>query len=197
MQGWILTGEALDKLLSYLDPVRDEAGSKYEKIRRGLVKFFDWRGCTHSEDLADETINRVAKSLDEGKEVWAKEPAAYFHGFAQNVLREQWDKKRPADLEDIPEYRHPAAKTDAPFQAQTDAEQDRVYNCLDRCTYTLPADHRDLIVNYYHGETSVKIAKRKELASSLGIPLNALRIRAHRIREKLETCVTQCVTGEM
>jgi DNA-directed RNA polymerase specialized sigma24 family protein len=51
----------------------------------------------------------------------------------------------------------------------------------------LSAQNRELIIKYYQGEKGNKIKNRKDLAESLGIPPNALRIRVHRIREKLET----------
>jgi len=38
----------------------------------------------------------------------------------------------------------------------------------------------------------MKIQRRRELAVRLGISMNALAIRAWRIREGLMACVTQC-----
>ncbi len=60
---WTLTQAALDSLLAWLDPDRDRAGAKYEAIRTRLIKVFVCRGCPEAEDLADETINRVASKL--------------------------------------------------------------------------------------------------------------------------------------
>jgi DNA-directed RNA polymerase specialized sigma24 family protein len=65
--------------------------------------------------------------------------------------------------------------------------------CLDQCLGRLALKDGELIRGYYHGETSVKIANRKLLATKLGIAATALRIRALRIREKLEQCVARCV----
>src|ERR671938_30866 len=62
-----LTAEAFTKLLARLDPDRERAGEKYEELRRTLVKFFEWRGAPFPEDQADETFNRVARKLDEGR----------------------------------------------------------------------------------------------------------------------------------
>ena len=85
---WVLTKEALDKLLACLDQNREQAASRYEIIRRKLMKYFECRGCCSPEDLADETINRVARRIYEGKEIWTSEPANYFYGVARNVLKE-------------------------------------------------------------------------------------------------------------
>jgi hypothetical protein len=49
-----------------------------------------------------------------------------------------------------------------------------------------------LITDYYKDEKRQKINNRLSLAERLGIPLNALRSRAQRVREKLEQCVMQC-----
>jgi DNA-directed RNA polymerase specialized sigma24 family protein len=57
----------------------------------------------------------------------------------------------------------------------------------------LSDESRELIVAYYREQQRAKIKLRKELAERLGIPLNALRIRAHRIRAKLEECVVNCL----
>ncbi len=48
-------------------------------------------------------------------------------------------------------------------------------------------------MKYYHDEKRAKIDYRKQLADALGIPLNALRIRAHRVRISLEKCVKDCL----
>jgi ABC-type lipoprotein release transport system permease subunit len=45
----------------------------------------------------------------------------------------------------------------------------------------LPPGSRDLITKYHQGEEPSDKARQKELARSLAIPVNALRIRAHRI----------------
>ena len=58
---WILTKESFDTLLAWLDANPDAAARKYEQIRTRLIKIFVCRGCLESEDLADETIDRVAR----------------------------------------------------------------------------------------------------------------------------------------
>jgi hypothetical protein len=39
----------------------------------------------------------------------------------------------------------------------------------------------------------VKIENRKKLAASEGLSAEALRLKVHRLREKLEACVSTCV----
>ena len=64
-----LTGVAFAKLLDCLDADREQAGEKYEDLRRTLLRFFEWRGAPFPEEHADETFNRVACRLDEGVEI--------------------------------------------------------------------------------------------------------------------------------
>jgi DNA-directed RNA polymerase specialized sigma24 family protein len=89
----------------------------------------------------------------------------------------------------LDEIREPVAP-DSPTE---EAEQkEHRLSCLDECLDKLPIESSRLILGYYDDEEKAKIARRK-LAEALGIPLNALRIRAHRIRTVLEECLQQCL----
>ena len=59
---------------------------------------------------------------------------------------------------------------------------------LDRCLGQLPEGARALLLRY-HATGAERIAGRKRLADELGIALNALRIRMHRLRVTLEACL--------
>ena len=184
---WSLDREAFDALLAHLDDDRDVAGTKYLKIRSKLVKFFECRGCLHSEDHADETINRVARKLSEGK---IEDLATYHFGVArmlfQEILRER-EKKRSA-LDHI-----------QTFQRQPDyqTEDDARVGCFNACLEGLPQESREMIIEYYRGEKRAKIKNRALLAKRLGLSLNSLRIRAHRIRAKLEICINDCLAAAL
>src|SRR5262249_12698751 len=52
----------------------------------------------------------------------------------------------------------------------------------------LSHDDRFLILNYYKGDKSDKIKIRKKLSELFGIGASTLRMRALRIREKLQLC---------
>ena len=82
---WELTQESFNQLLAWLSPSRDQAGRKYEEIRFRLIKILTCRGCLVPEDLADETINRVAKKVPEIAATYVGDPALYFFGVANNV----------------------------------------------------------------------------------------------------------------
>jgi hypothetical protein len=53
----------------------------------------------------------------------------------------------------------------------------------------LKPEQRDLIVEYYRDTGREKIERRRDLAKRLGITMNALGIRAYRIRDALMECV--------
>jgi len=175
---WDFSQEAFDQLLSWLNPDREEAGRKYEEIRRRLIKIFTCRGCMTSEDLADDTINRVTKKVPEIAPTYAGDPALYFLGVAHNVCLEYFRKK---------------PEPDPPPQRDESERKEQLDECLEQCMQRLTSKNRELILEYYHEEKHSKIDHRKELAQKLGIALNALRIQACRIRAGLQECVFECV----
>ncbi len=177
---WILTQEAFDALLAWLDPNREAAAQKYESIRTRLIKIFSCRGCLDAEDLADETINRVISKLDEIQAGFTGDPARYFYAVAKKILLE-YSRRKP-----------PPAQPEPTIDAD-ESEVESEYECLDRCVAKLTPQNRELVLSYYQEEKHAKIAHRRQLAANLGIAANALRIRAHRIRAALEQCVKQCL----
>lgn len=175
---WVLTQESFDALLAWLDPQRERAGRKYEEIRLRLIKIFTCRGCGEAEDLADETINRVSKKLGEIESSYSGDPSRYFYGVANKVHLE-YLRRRP---------------TQPPTPRLENTEDiEREYECLERCIQKLTPDNRQLVLQYYQDEKRAKINHRRQLADRLGIALNALRIRAHRIRASLQECVQICL----
>src|SRR5688572_13300970 len=179
---WVLTEDSLDQLLALLDADRERAGNQYEIIRRKLLKFFEWRGAASPEELTDETINRVARKIEAGEVI--RNLPAYVGGVARLVWLEsvkERERERVA-FEQLPQ----ASAADAGLA-------NRRLECFEFCLAGLPPKSRELIVDYHREEKAAKIKLRKQLSEKLGIPLNALRIRAHRIRAELEQCVADCL----
>jgi DNA-directed RNA polymerase specialized sigma24 family protein len=183
-QKWTLTQEAFDRLLVALGGDRDSAAQKYLEIRSNLVRFFEWRGCSFPEDHADETINRIAKRVAEGEEILNY--SGYAVGVARLLLLEI-NKGRQREQLALAEI----GQTSEIYEEQDDGEHRLV--CLRSCLETLTTDNRALILQYYQGEKGEKIQNRKKLMDRLGIPVNTLRMRALRLREKLQSCVEECV----
>jgi DNA-directed RNA polymerase specialized sigma24 family protein len=175
---WVLTQESFEALLDWLAPQREEAGKKYEDIRRRLIKIFACRGCAEPEDLADESINRVISKLKDIEDTFRGDPAFYFYGVANKVHLE-YLRRRPT-----PQLPPPRNDTD---------NIEKEYACLEKCIQELTPANRELVLQYYQEEKRAKIEHRKQLADQFGIALNALRIRAHRIRTTLQECVQSCM----
>jgi DNA-directed RNA polymerase specialized sigma24 family protein len=185
---WTLTQEAFDRLLAALDPDREDAGKKYLEIRGSLIRFFEWRGSPFPEDHADEAINRVAKRISEGEEI--RTPIAYFLGAARMLMLEI-QKEQARERHALGELAH-AETVSYEFE-----ELEPRIRCLERCLKTLTAENRELILQYYQGDKGAKIESRKRLTDRFKIPLNTLRMRALRIREKLQACVENCLNHKV
>jgi RNA polymerase sigma factor (sigma-70 family) len=184
---WVLTQNAFRQLLDWLDEGVNSDGSRYLEIRRRLVLYFDRKNCFTPDELADETLNRVARRIEEEGGISTDTPAHYCYIVARFVLLEDLRKSPQKPLDE-----HVVAFSDSTEQQQ---QAERRLHCLERCMATLDSDERSLIVSYYQGEQRSKIENRKTIALRLGVSINALSIRACRIRTKLETCMRKCLNG--
>jgi len=176
--------EAFDRFLRILDPDRERAGERYERIRRKLVKYFQWRECPFPEDYADEVLRRMIGKIEQGEEI--QNPSTYCYGVARLVLLES-HKDRARERAMVDELKRPEP------MPEPEIEPRAALGCLDLCLRALPSESSQLILRYYENDRGAKIERRQRLAEELSIPLNALRIRALRIREKLEQCIQSCV----
>ena len=180
---WTLTEEAFAKFLARLDPDKDRAGETYEMLRLMLVKFFDWRGAHFPEECVDETIDRVARKIDCGEVV--RDMTTYCHGVARMILLEA---RRHPDNKRISLDELTVVDQTSPALEETNLRR----QCFEQCLNELPTESRLLIVEYYRDERRDKIDNRVSLAGKLGIPIDALRSRAQRVRNRLEKCVNRC-----
>jgi len=128
--------------------------------------------------LADETINRVVNRLAQIRKDFQGDQAKYFYGVANKICLEHL--RRRAAVPVLP---------DPSDSARIEVE----FMCLEECLNQLTAENRELVLQYYQAERKAKIDQRKEQAQRLGIAVNALRIRAHRIRGSLQQCVAKCI----
>ena len=192
---WALNPEAFRQFLSWLDEGVDSGGERYLEMRRRLARYFDRRNCTSPDDLADETLNRVARKLEEKGEIVGTSPGHYCYIVAKFVLlefRRRAELKHPS-LEQLSGSGQSIGSLIGTARPDIELEaREKLFDCLERCLSKLQADDRGLIVEYYRGEQRAKIERRSELAARLGLTMNALSIRACRIRSKLEICVSTC-----
>jgi len=181
----VLTSDSFAKLLISLDTDREVAGAKYEDLRRALIRFFEWRGAPFPDDHADEAFDRIARRLDEGVEI--RNISSYCHEVARIVFLETLKRQdnRQVAFDDLNQK---VLISDSGEESETEIR----LNCLDECLSRLPAENRELIMEYYQDEKRGRIDRRKALARRLGIQRDALANRAQRLREKLENCVLDC-----
>jgi len=186
-----LSQRALDKFLDHLSLDREEAGRKREALRTRLISFFEWRGCNLPDLRADQTLDRVIIKIDEGHVISNLLP--YSLEVARRIAKEDWRERKRMHMldDDVSHIPHPSVPD--PLSKLESEEPDPRLICFDRCLESLSANSRDLILGYYKEDGRAKIEWRKQLAEELGIPLNALRIRTHRIRNILEQCIENCL----
>jgi len=184
------------KFLAWLDEGKDSSGEKYLDMRGRLVRYFDRRNCFPADDLADETLNRVARRLEEEGTISEGPPARYCYIVAKFVLLEHVRRTRPQVSAEESDFNVTVSSVTT-VPSTTAAETEQMLDYLERCLEKLVVGDRELILGYYRGELREKIQERRELAERLGLTINALSIRACRIRDRLEECVRRCAHGEM
>jgi RNA polymerase sigma factor (sigma-70 family) len=195
-QQWTLTKASLQRLLTWLDGGADSDGHSYVEIRRRLRDYFARKNCRAADDLADETLTRVARRLEEEGIALTETPARYCYIVARFVflehLRETKSHQMVGDPSGAVGLQPHASSADA---AEAAGKKEELLACLEHCLQELDPLNRRIITRYYIGSERVKIDNRRELAESLGVSLNALTIRASRIRKRLEACVRRCDSG--
>lgn len=196
---WVLTGEAFEGLLKFLHPDPNLAASEYEQIRQRLMKLFRWRGCLSFEEYTDMTVDRVARRIAEGVEIRTANPHSLFYGVAMNLLREHWRKseREGRALDQLQRLHEPEKNVEDLLERREEdsLRQSRV-ECARRCLRQLPSESLMLIKRYYAEGGVLDKNQRKQVADALKISVNALRVRAFRIRAEVEKCVHNCVNRE-
>ncbi len=187
---YALGQQEFNALLGLFSANREEAGEKYEQIRAGLIRFFQFKGCADPQGLADETINRVAAKLhafDTSKNI---QLVSYFYGFASNILME---------------YRRKAAKESALADRQISApaisvEENAIdpdITCLEQCMEELKADEKELVIEYYSRDRQERIELRHRICERLNCSAPTLYVRIFRIKGTLKDCIEACTKSRV
>jgi len=158
---WQPDKAAFDRLLAWLDEGTDSRGERYLEMRGRLVDYFGRRDCHSPEDLADETLNRVARRLEETGSIDDVAPARYCYIVAKFVFLESLrDPRRvPLAVE--------AGEAVVAEAAEEHAENERTFTCLERCLQSASDADRALILDYY--ETASGSAERRGGGRDVGI----------------------------
>jgi DNA-directed RNA polymerase specialized sigma24 family protein len=174
-----VTPEKFAHFLAWLSPHEDSAGEEYERLRFRLCTFFSQRHCLFSDELADETINRVILKSSEEK---VDNKLAYCYGVARNVYRESLRKERThVNLDEVS------------IAAKAPAEPTLSRECLDKCLAELSQESRNLILDYFSEVKLAKIELHRRISEKLQMTQTGLRMRVMRIKQKLKICVQECM----
>jgi DNA-directed RNA polymerase specialized sigma24 family protein len=203
---WLLEARKRNQLskphasANHSTPHEELAGLEYEMIREKLISYFARRACSIPFELADKTITRVAGRIAADETIMRSEPepARFFYNTARFVFLEYLRERKNEGIviDDLPPSQHPSVNpNDLAKQEEEMFEDERRIECLKHCKTELSPDNWELIIEYYRGETAEKIKNRKLLAEKLKLSPNALNIRAHRIRKRLEECLNNCFNG--
>ena len=158
----------------------ERAGVEYVGLHRAVTAFFIGRRCgPDSEDLADVSLERVAKQLNRGESV--RNFTSYSINIADKVYKE-YCRDREKFRAALRELSYLNRDVDE-LEENIDVRRE----CQKMCIKTLsPSDHQ-LMVDYYP-----KGKDRSVLAAELGIPLATLRTRIHRLNLRLAKCADDC-----
>jgi DNA-directed RNA polymerase specialized sigma24 family protein len=191
-QKWKPTQRSLNNFLNRLDPDPEKAGKEYERLRTRLIRFFEWRRCDLPDARADQTLDTGIRKLDKGQDI--SNLKGFVFAIARRVAKEDWKKQgRTCSLDNEVLTTPDVVSPDPLSKLESEEEPDHRLICFDHCLEGLSSESRNLILSYYQEDGRAKIDWRRQLAEQWGIPLNALRIRAHRIRKSLEQCIENCL----
>jgi DNA-directed RNA polymerase specialized sigma24 family protein len=196
-QDWVPTEAAFRRLLEWLDEGKESNGERYLEMRQRLVRYFERKNCLPCDELADESLNRVARKLEEQGSITDATPPHYCYIVAKFVFLEHLRQIRNEATTSEPDLTFATVAADAGLASPGVSEEEQgMLSCLEQCLQRLAPGDRELIVNYYSAEPKQKIPHRRQLAEKLGLTANALTIRACRIRDKLEACTRKCSTAQ-
>ena len=182
--------QSFDEILEWLNPDRNEAANSYVQLRNDLTKIFAWNRCPDPDGLTDEVFDRVARKVHDVRPNFEGDPKLFFYGIARNLIKESPKRiKKQVSIEDTD---LPATESSVEDESATMRE-----DCLNACLQKLSTEKRELILGYYTKEKQAKIDHRTELARRMGISVETLRVRVHRIRGTLEKCIERCLDNRL
>ena len=194
----MVESNALSALLALLDPDPVKAADAYRRLHLRLIRFFNLTAASDPQQLADETIKRLAQraaedlaavpddkaddpAIGEVQPPVVRSQAVLASGVVREVLQEDRSRSRPSDQE----VREWFAKT----TNARDLNQERRQTILRSCLSKLPPERRRLLEKYYGWNVGHKADYHQNLARSLELNTVALHNRALRSRAQLEACV--------
>jgi DNA-directed RNA polymerase specialized sigma24 family protein len=184
-----MSQEDFDRLLQWFGPDRDASARKYLEAHGKLSRYFRFNYCDCPEDLADEVMNRVARKTPP---LWqGRSHTDVLLGFAHYVLKE-YMRRSACFVDGLGPGEGMNETRRGDFEASAAEEKEIRAKCIDTCLAKLPEGDHQLLLEYHKYERGAKSAHRKAMAEARGITLNALRLKASRLKADLGDCVRRC-----
>ncbi|MBZ5521189.1 MAG: hypothetical protein LAP21_02915 [Acidobacteriia bacterium] len=180
---YTLSSSGFDNLLLYLDQDRERAGAKYEELRHKLMRFFISRRCMPEDELADQTLDRVARKLENSQ---VQNLAAFVWGVAKIVVLEFRRRPQEVSMEDLQpgdQLKTEHAERYIITREETRRQEEYLWKCIRELS---PSDQRVLLGYDYRARGR---EDKRQLAKRFGYSEQGLRTRAHRVRRKFEMSV--------
>jgi len=190
----VLKQEEFDGLLGLFSENREEAGVIYEELRNSLVRYFESRDCRDADMLADQTLFRVASKAHTFDPTRHTRPSSFVLGLSSKILLEY--SGNPDKLR-ITYDRWVQSALNIPVEDEESEDEIAEMECLRKCLGEMSAEDRELMIAYYGKEKQEKIASRKLMAERLGIKMETLHMRVHRLRGTLKKCMKRCGNSEL
>ncbi len=177
--------ETLSTVLSLLGSDEEQAAEEYRSLHERLARFFAWNNAVDPEALADEAIDRLGRRA---VKTGVQSVPAFVLGIARNMLQEEL--RRQQKMKEI------GRQWNARTGGAASAEAEQMHEALGYSMTQLRADRRALIEAYYLYNGSMKVKAHQKLAEEQGLTVNALRNRAMRARQELETAIRAYLDGK-
>jgi len=187
-----LTEENFNLFLDMLSTNREEAGRKYETLRHKIINYFLMRGMADPEELADKTFDNTMHWLAKHHlhSNYINNIDKYLLGVARNIAYESLRNSTRT----VPVVEAHNVQVGLSSEQENDF-QESLHNALQKALNDLSESARELIRAYY--ETgNPNFEHRRKVADRLGLSINALRIRVHRINEHLRYAIKDYLAQE-
>jgi DNA-directed RNA polymerase specialized sigma24 family protein len=183
-----MTPVSFEKFLANLSADEQQAGERYDELRRSLIRYFRFKGDAAPEEAADTVFDRVLQKLAENQKI--HEISNYCFGVARLVALE---RARSSEREKRAAQKfYQTHNCDGDFAGENE-DLINFRHCLKKLA---PHEQKMLAEYFADGTTDEKAARRNEIAHSENTTLSNLRTRVHRLRQALAECLQKRRTGK-
>lgn len=176
----IVEGDGFGKLRDSLAP------DSLEALRRRLTRFFEWEGCCEPEECANDVLNEIATRLAAGERVPHVLPLAT--STARRILKEKMSARV---LDQARLMLEPATAANATASPGDPAVEQQDQRAFDESFQALPPDAKALLRSFYRPDPPDRLQAWTSMTGAGQIPLQDLRAKALRERERLENLLQE------